>query len=123
MQHILFFLIFGLIVTACGSQDDFLEDSSEYQVRNDLALSGELVLSFQQVSLYRSISLDVTQSSACEAFAKDHVAKSGTAVVANTLKLSYEDPARRCARRNAFNQCETYQYIYTFQCRYKTQAQ
>ncbi|WP_141735022.1 hypothetical protein [Oligoflexus tunisiensis] len=121
MKHILFFVAF-MTAIACGSREDYLSNSATYQVRNDLALSGELVLSFQQVYLFRSISIDATQSSACETFSKDHETKTGQAVVPGTLKLTYDAPARRCARRNTFNQCETYQYIYTFHCRYKTAA-
>jgi hypothetical protein len=122
MKSALIILALALLGNACGARDDYLKDSNEYVIRNDLAFNGGLVFSFQQVFLFRSISIDASQSSACQAFAKDHESKSGTAVIPDTLKITYDEPGRHCARRNAFKQCESYQYVYTFHCNYKVQG-
>lgn len=122
MKGTFLIVVLALLSNACGAREDYLKDSGEYQIRNDLAVSGELILSFQQVFLFRSISIGATQSSACESFANDHKLKSGVEVIPGTLKLTYDEPARHCARRNALKQCESYQYVYTFKCNYKVQA-
>jgi hypothetical protein len=119
------FIIFALALlgNACGAREDYLKDSNDYQIRNDLAVNGELVFSFQQVFLFRSISIDASQSSACQSFAKDHESKAGAVVIPGTLKITFDEPQRHCARRNVFKQCESYQYVYTFHCNYKVQAE
>jgi hypothetical protein len=112
----------SFVLVACGSSENFLNDSDSYTVQESLDVGGNIVFSFQQVYLFRAIAIDASQTSACAAFAKDHEAKSGVAVIPDSLKLTYEEPVKRCARRNAFKQCETHQYIYTFHCRYQVQT-
>lgn len=116
-----FVLILASFASACGSDKDFLKDQDTYEVRSDIGLAGTVTLSFQQVFLYRSISIDESQSSACVRHAADYEAKAEVKLISESLQLSYDQPSKHCARRNTFKQCETYQYIYTFHCRYKAQ--
>jgi hypothetical protein len=122
MKRLFLLIALSFAFVACGSSENFLQNSESYTVQESLDVAGTINFSFQRVYLYRSISIDASLSSACASFAKDHEAKTGVAVLADSLKLSYEEPVKRCARRNAFNQCETHQYIYTFQCRYQLQG-
>lgn len=114
-----FFLSSVLLANGCGRNEHSLKDSGEYQVRNDLAVADALVLSYQQVFLFRSISVGESQSSTCDLYAKDYQAKAGVTVLPNSLKVTFDEPVRHCASRNAIKQCETHQYVYTFYCRYQ----
>src|SRR6478735_5163582 len=114
------FIGLTLLASACGSNDNYLKDTGTYEVRKDLSVTGNLVLSFQQVFLFRSIAVGEAQSSACEAFAKDHEKRTGIAVVPGSLKVTFDDePSKHCARRNTLKQCESSQYVYTFYCKFQ----
>ncbi len=113
-------LCLGLALVGCGDQKDFIKDSDSYQVRNELNVTGNIILSFEQVSLYRSITIGATEADRCRAIAQDFSMSQGINLNVASLKLSYEEPSKHCARRNAFKQCETNQYIYTFSCQFNS---
>jgi hypothetical protein len=121
MKFRFFVLALAVMANACGSNEDFLKNQGGYETQADLAVAGTVTLSFKQTYLYRSITIGTDQSSTCEASAKDYETKSGIALIPESLNMAYDEPGRHCARRNAFRQCETYQYVYTFHCRYQIQ--
>ncbi|MCX6129650.1 MAG: hypothetical protein NTX25_11370 [Proteobacteria bacterium] len=120
MKKLLLFLAMTSILLGCGDQINRQHDSESYRVRTDLNAAGRVSLSFEQVFLYRDISVGQSQSIRCKEFGKDYEKNSGIAINTEQFKLSFEPPTKHCARRNFAKQCETYQFVFTFICNFET---
>ena len=114
----------SLLFTACGAQKDFLHNSDTYQVKQeqDLAATSLVTLSFERVSLFKTISLTDTTALRCQQHAADYAAASGIPLETSTLTIDADAKGKHCARRNEARQCQTTQYVYTVNCHFKTVA-
>ena len=115
-------LLTALFFTACGSQHDFKHSSDSYQVNQNqnLDAAGKVTLSFEQVSLSKNLAVTEAFTKKCAAFAADYTKASGVEVAPDSLHVTFSEPSKHCARRNAARQCETHQFIYNFSCEYQT---
>jgi hypothetical protein len=121
MKSRFFILALTVLANACGSSSSFVRDDSPYAVEQRLGIDGAVVLSYTHAYLYRAIAIDGSQAATCATYARDYGARAGVKLIQESLELTYDAPGRHCARRNAFKQCETYQYIYTFHCQYRVE--
>lgn len=119
MKNFFKVLTIVLLFTACGAKEDFKPGTSDYQVREELGVTGAISLSFEQTSLSKYMSISEPQARKCAIIAEDYAQVNGVELDATSLTIEADQPSKHCARRNSFRQCETYQFVYSITCRYK----